>query len=55
MQSMQMGGRHQHDGMAMPSGAAMPANLPGMDMKNMPVPDKAASAPPKDHHHEGGG
>jgi hypothetical protein len=55
MQSMQMGGRHQHDGMAMPSGAAMPANMPGMDMKNMPVPDKAASAPPKDHHHEGGG
>ena len=44
IQSMKMGGRHQHDGMA------MPANMLGMDMKNMPMPDKAAPATDSDHH-----
>ena len=45
MQSMKMGGRHQHDGMA------MPANMPGMDMKNMPMPEKAVPPAGNDHHH----
>jgi mono/diheme cytochrome c family protein len=50
MQSMKMDGRHMHDGMAMPSGAAMPANMPGMDMKNMPMPGQPAPAAGSDHH-----
>jgi mono/diheme cytochrome c family protein len=52
MQSMQMGGRHMYDGMAMPSGASMPANMPGMDMKNMPMPGQAAPAATGNDHHQ---
>ena len=44
-QSMKMGGRHAHDAMAMP-------NMPGMDMKNMPMPDKTAPAG-NDHNRKG--
>jgi mono/diheme cytochrome c family protein len=51
VQSMQMGGRHQHDGMAMPNGVAMPANMPGMDMKNMPMPNQAPP-PAHDEQHQ---
>jgi cytochrome c553 len=40
MQSMNMGGRHQHDGMAMP-------NMPGM--KNMSMPGQPAPAAGSDH------
>jgi mono/diheme cytochrome c family protein len=43
MASMKLGGRHQHNRMAMPDGAPMPHDMPGMDMKNMPMP-AAASA-----------
>ena len=44
MDSMKVAGRHQHGGMEMPDGAApMPANMPGMDMKN------TAPAGHKDH------
>jgi mono/diheme cytochrome c family protein len=50
MQSMKMGGRHQHGGMAMPGGTSMPANMPGMDMKNMPMPDQGARPAGNDHH-----
>lgn len=50
MQSMKSGGRHMHDGMTKPNGAAMPRNMPGMDMKNMPMPDKAAPAAGTDYH-----
>jgi hypothetical protein len=50
MQSMKMGGRHMHDGMAMPNGASMPADMPGMDMKNMPMPGQPRSAAASDHH-----
>jgi mono/diheme cytochrome c family protein len=42
MESMKMAGRHQHGGMAMPDGTSMPPGMPGMDMKNMPMP----AAPP---------
>ena len=44
MQSMKMGGRHQHDRMAMPD----------MDMKNMPMPEKAVPPAGNDHDHQGG-
>jgi len=50
VQSMQMGGRHQHGGMAMPNGTPMPANMPGMDMKNMPMREKTALPAGTDHH-----
>jgi mono/diheme cytochrome c family protein len=43
MQSMKMDGRHQHDGMTMP-------NMPGMDMKNMPMPEKTAPAGSNHNH-----
>jgi hypothetical protein len=52
MQSMQMGGRHMHDGMAMPGGASMPAICPGTDMKNMPMPGQAAPAATGNDHHQ---
>jgi mono/diheme cytochrome c family protein len=32
MESMKMGGRHQHSGMAMPDGTSMPSGMPGMAM-----------------------
>jgi mono/diheme cytochrome c family protein len=48
MASMKMGGRHQHGGMAMPDGSSMPTDMPGMDMKNMPMP-AAASANHENH------
>jgi mono/diheme cytochrome c family protein len=50
MQSMTMGGRHMHGEMAMPRGTSMPANIPGMDMKNMPMPGTASPATENGHH-----
>jgi hypothetical protein len=47
---MKMGGRHMHDGMAMPNGASMPADMPGMDMKNAPPPGQPAPAAGSGHH-----
>ena len=41
VESMKVAGRHQHGGMAMPDDTSMPPDMPGMDMKNMPMPRAA--------------
>ena len=49
MQGMKVGGRHQHDEMAMPSGFSMPPNMPKAGMEDRPAP---GTAPNDNGHHQ---